>query len=258
MVNRYELVLILGLFLLLIYMAFRIRALFKNRSKKFFHGFWFWVVPWLLFLNAIPFWLCRPYLPRTVLLVGLLATLLDFFYFYGLKSKDSARTQWLSLLWLVPILAVGLGARMGCGPNRGPARHHGPALVWTDRIYNPEIYFFLDRQTRGTDQIGEAFEDPKLRQGDFFSHKRRDRILQRWVSYPERRDGGGGARSFNRPLHPGFGDRQAGRALCRATAVGSGGPRRRRHARHPNPYHRRRTAPFPAGRRGPIFRRVLR
>jgi len=146
---------------ILIYLGWRVSRFLKKSEEKFFHGFWCWPLLWFLTVNYVPVWKCETsWLQVLVALIGF-GMVVDFFYYYGLKAGDGAREQKLSAIWLIPFLLVVLRHHVIRGPEM-VLPVYGETLVWTNSLWFPDTYFFMDPKTSSVGQSEKAYEDPNF------------------------------------------------------------------------------------------------
>lgn len=151
---------ILAAGLLLLRRGLQLRHIKKGRDGRIFFAFWFWPAAAWAYVNFFPAWKTSDIAFNTVLLALGLLTLVDFLFYFGLKS-DQPKRQWLAAALVVPFLALTQAARFL--PSRETALylpHHGEALVWTQPAISPKVYFFMVPESKTGKQRGADYDDP--------------------------------------------------------------------------------------------------
>ncbi|CAM2065972.1 hypothetical protein SCOR_11370 [Sulfidibacter corallicola] len=135
------------------------RGIREDRRWFYTYGLWF---PLLLFLQeGMPPWRCHPDLVLVVEALVLLGMVLDFLYFFGLKSKGGVRHQIMSAAFSV-LLSLPW-ARGLLLPNTGPALQvpvYERAVLWTDTWWKPEVYYLMNSPRSENMRAAALYGDP--------------------------------------------------------------------------------------------------
>ena len=137
---------------------FRLKRLGEH-DRRIFVLFWGWPLLLFGFLNLIPIWATWGWLFRAANILILAGLILDFVYYFGMKSR-AIRAQILSALLLVPILGFAFRHLWVSEPAVLMVPYYGKALVWTGEVFGPETYYFMAPATRIHSTREHAYDDP--------------------------------------------------------------------------------------------------
>lgn len=144
------------------YLPWRLSVLLRlrHRDRRWFLGFWLWPPLWFLLENLVPLSQSPDLLFGALEIAFALCTGLDFFYYYGLTTPH-VRRQVRSGLCLIPCLLVGFRDRLVPPSAAGLAPpHYGDALIWTDRLWRPQTYYFIDPDSKVFQPYESQADDP--------------------------------------------------------------------------------------------------
>lgn len=96
----------------------------------------------------------------------MLGMILDFFYYYGVKAVGNPKQQKLSAIWLIPFLFVMFRHYLVRGPEM-VLPFYGEAVVWTNKVISPDVFYFLDPETESVPKAGEPYNDPNYSKAIF-------------------------------------------------------------------------------------------
>jgi len=159
--TTYDIILLLFSACILVFLPwrfFRLRRMTEHDQRLFF-AFWIWPLLLFLFHNLIPIWGTWGWLFQAAKILILAGLLLDFVYYYGMKTK-ALRAQLLSVLLLLPCLAVTFRHTVVGDPVVLMVPYYGKALVWTDHALTPTTWYFMEPETRIHGTREHAYDDP--------------------------------------------------------------------------------------------------
>lgn len=156
---------IFSILALVVHMIVRIRCFRDLEQPKFFQLFWVWPLLWIGLFNLAPIWTTSFSWMIALQVVLALATLLDFVWYYALKTNTQKRSQMLSGLWLVPFLLFSFRHILPGGPEL-TLPHFERAIVWTDSLLAPKTFWFIAPETANPDRFN-ADQDPNFGKAAF-------------------------------------------------------------------------------------------
>lgn len=160
-INRYMVLLAVLDLLMLVYAVWRLYRLrgVGDRPRPAFATFWLWPFAWIALVQLFPGWHVSATQFEASRGLILLVGLVDFIHDYGVRAGVS-RGQWRSCLLVVPLLLWQF--RNHLAPVPAPPLLnlpiHGKALVWTDSILEPSVYYFI--RTELPEKGSALAEDP--------------------------------------------------------------------------------------------------
>jgi len=160
-----SLILSAGILVFLPWRLFRLVRL-KQRDNRHFLVFWVWPSLFAVYVNAVPIWGTWSWLYRATLILITAALLLDFAYYFALKSEQG-RKQLLSGLLVIPFLLMSGRHLLPADPVTLVVPFYGKALVWTDRVLDPGTWYFMEPTTRETENLENAYDDPNYGEAVF-------------------------------------------------------------------------------------------
>jgi hypothetical protein len=161
--NTYDIVSLLCAASILVFLPwrfFRLKRLSES-DERIFVAFWVWPLLWCAFHNGVPIWATWGWLFQATEILILAGLLLDFVYYFGMKTK-ALRAQLLSALLLLPCLVVVFRDRFVSDPVVLVVPYYDKALVWTDGVYAPQTWFFMEPETRIHGSREHAYDDPNF------------------------------------------------------------------------------------------------
>lgn len=153
--------------LVAIHVVFRVVQLvrLKKKDSRRFWLFWSWPLVFVCQRNLVPFWQTNAQLADATSMAICFAILLDFFYYYIVKSQ-----QWKQqvISFVLPLLfAVGLW--FATQQNTGQVcvlPHTGRYQVWTEPLIQPQSFYFM-RLDKGQVYHADSNRDPNYARGIF-------------------------------------------------------------------------------------------
>ncbi len=160
--RTYDIVLMLLSAGILIFLPWRLFVLkqLSEKDNRLFPAFWLWPLLLFAFENTVPIWATWTWLFQATKILILAGLGLDFFYYYGIKTRTARRAQWLSGLLLIPFLLFGFRGLLVRDPVLLVSPYYGKALVWTDSMFTPDTWYFMAPETRSGTRQANAYDDP--------------------------------------------------------------------------------------------------
>ncbi len=160
-INRYVVLLAILDTALLVYGFWRLHRLrgAGERPRPAFASFWLWPFAWIGLVQLFPGWHVSAAQFEASRGLILIVAALDFIHDYGLRAGVS-RGQWRSCLLVVPLLLWQFRSHLSPAPPP-PLLNlpiHGKAMVWTDSMLEPRVYYFI--RTERAEKSSALAEDP--------------------------------------------------------------------------------------------------
>lgn len=140
-----------------------VMRLLHQCDGRIFPLFFLWPVFLFLSNHFLPTYRMNPWLFDGLYYLSLFAMLVDFVYYFAMKSPKTV-FQMGSLVLILPCLAFAYRGSM-LGGESVTLPHYGRALVWTEGLMEPHTYYFLSPDTVETAQ--RDFDDPNYGQAVF-------------------------------------------------------------------------------------------
>ncbi|MDJ0835039.1 MAG: hypothetical protein QNK37_00900 [Acidobacteriota bacterium] len=162
--SAYDNILMAACAVLLVYLPWRFFQLvrLKDRDRRFFYGFWIWPVLWFVLWNVVPVWAGRPWLYQVTVFFFIGGTVLDFVFYYVMRTQTNLKHQVLSGLLLLPCLLVVGRHWLVSDPLQLVVPYYGQTLIWTDHPLTPRSWYFMDPKSDSNKERTEKYEDPNF------------------------------------------------------------------------------------------------
>lgn len=129
-----------------IFISWRLNRIRRfERDERIFVLFFLWPAILCVYQNFLPSWRMSSLAYDGVYLLGVVAMLVDFVYYFGLISERKFQ-QMVSLVLILPCLAFSWRGEVLKGETV-TLPHYGRALVWTEGLFEPRAYYFFNPET---------------------------------------------------------------------------------------------------------------
>lgn len=146
----------------LLYLPYRVFRIFhiKDSDQRIFYTFWIWPLLFFILYNQVPMWDARPWLFQLCRIFLVAGLALDFFYYFGLKTKTAVKHQVAAGLLLIPVLLFTFRHHLERDTVQVVSPYLARCLVWTDSVFSPRTWYFMDPKTHGGLDINANYDDP--------------------------------------------------------------------------------------------------